>query len=570
MLDRLCGYDTMTADDDGKVIPDFILENCAKYPDRTFLTQPMGDGTVKQWTFAQFLSESKRMAGHLASLDLPVPSQVAIMSKNCAWWLMADLAIMMTGHVGVPVYPTLTAETTQYTLEHSEAKVLFVGKLDAKPWEEMKKGVPEGLQCISFPLCPEGLAYSTWDECTKGEEVKEVKKRTGDEMATIIYTSGSTGVPKGVMLSFNNMTIPTHGLIETTNACAKDRYLSYLPVSHGMERWVGECVAFVSGMQVFFADSLQTFVADLGRAKPTLFLSVPRLWTKFQQGVFKKMPPQKLQKLLKIPLVSYLVKKKLLKALGLDCVRYAGSGSAPLPPDLLAWYRSLGLELLEGYGMTENFNYSHMTKPGRGRVGYVGEPNQGVEQRIADDGEMQLKGPGNMMGYFKNEEATKETITEDGWLRTGDKGELDDLGRFKITGRTKEIFKTSKGKYVAPAPIEGAYVSSPSIELACVGGRGQPAAHAIVLLGEDAKKQAEGDGKDAIEKEMEALIDRVNGTLDDHEKVQFIAIVNEEWLPENGFVTPTNKIKRGKIEEEHEGVLEEWYGSKKKVIWYKW
>mmetsp|Transcript_37039 Transcript_37039/g.66673 ORF Transcript_37039/g.66673 Transcript_37039/m.66673 type:complete len:580 (-) Transcript_37039:190-1929(-) len=559
----------LTQQEDGKVIPDYILDNCAKHPDKTFITQPMGGDDVKNWTFSEFLSESKKMATHIESLDLPVPSQIAIMSKNCAWWLMADLAIMMTGHVGVPIYPTLTAETTKYTLEHSEAKLLFVGKLDKNPWVQMKNGIPEDMKCISFPLCPDGIEYDKWADCVKGEELKEVKKRKGEEMATIIYTSGSTGVPKGVMLTFDNLTIPTFGLIESTHANINDRYLSYLPVSHGMERWIGECVVFVTGMHVFFADSLATFVNDLGRAKPTLFLSVPRLWTKFQQGVFKKMPPAKLQKLLKIPLVSYLVKRKLLKALGLDCVRYAGSGSAPLPPDLLSWYHSLGLELLEGYGMTENFNYSHMTKPGRGKVGTVGEPSPGVEQRIAEDGELQMKSPGLMMGYFKNEEATKETMTEDGWLRTGDKGEIDSMGRFKITGRTKEIFKTSKGKYVAPTPIELKYVSHPKIELACVGGRGQVAAHVIVLLGEDAKKEAEG-GKDAIEKEMTDLIAKVNSGLDDHEKVQFIAIVNEEWLPENGFCTPTNKIKRSKIEDEHAPLLDEWYESKKKVIWYKW
>lgn len=212
-----------------------------------------------------------------------------------------------------------------------------------------------------------------------------------------------------------------------------------------------------------------------------------------------------------------------------------------------------------------------MTKPGRGLVGYVGEPNTGVVQRIADDGELQVQTPGMMMGYFKNEEATKEAITEDGWLRTGDKGVLDDMGRLKITGRTKEIFKTSKGKYVAPAPIENQYISHPRIELACVGGRGQPAAHVIVLLGEDATKAVvEGGGKDAIEKEMEELLQKVNDGLDEHERLQFIAIVNEEWLPENGFVTPTNKIKRSKIEEEHDQFLDEWYASKKKVIWHKW
>eukprot|EP00804_Cyclotella_cryptica_P006738 CCRYP_015697-RA/>CCRYP_015697-RA protein AED:0.11 eAED:0.11 QI:84/1/1/1/0.28/0.25/8/5515/587 len=562
----------LTQQEEGKVVPDYILDKCAKHPHKVFLTQPMGGDAVKNWTFAEFLSESKKMAAHIASLDLPVPSQIAIMSKNCAWWLMADLAVMMTGHVGVPIYPTLTAETTKFTLEHSEAKLLFVGKLDDHPWQEMKKGIPEGMACISFPLCPEGLEYDKWDELIgKNEEIKEVKKRTPEEMATIIYTSGSTGVPKGVMLSFKNMTDPTFGLINQIHVTEKDRYLSYLPISHGMERWIGECVPFVTGMHVFYAEKLSTFVQDLGRCKPTLFLSVPRLWTKFQQGVFKKMEPAKLDKLLKIPVVSWLVKKKLLKALGLQDVRYAGSGSAPLPPDLLAWYRNLGLELLEGYGMTENFNYSHMTKPGRGRVGYVGEPNTGVVQRIAEDGELQVQTPGMMMGYYKNEEATKETITEDGWLRTGDKGELDDIGRLKITGRTKEIFKTSKGKYVAPAPIENQYISHPRVELACVGGRGQPAAHAIVLLGEDATKAVvDGGEKDAIEKEMEELLKKVNDGLDEHEKLQFIAIVNEEWLPENGFVTPTNKIKRSKIEEEHDQFLEEWYASKKKVIWHKW
>lgn len=187
----------LTQKESGKVIPDYILDQCAKHPNKIFLTQPMGGDAmnVKNWTFAEFLSESKKMAAHIESMALPVPSQIAIMSKNCAWWLMADLAIMMTGHVGVPIYPTLTAETTKYTLEHSESKLLFVGKLDEHPWNEMKKGIPEGMKCISFPLCPVGLDCDKWEDLTgKAEEIKEVKKRTGEEMATIIYTSGSTGV----------------------------------------------------------------------------------------------------------------------------------------------------------------------------------------------------------------------------------------------------------------------------------------------------------------------------------------------------------------------------------------
>ena len=158
------------------------------------------------------------------------------------------------------------------------------------------------------------------------------------------------------MIDFGSLTNNTFGLNSLLRITHKDRYLSYLPISHTMERWVGECIPFLTGCHVFFADSLATFVQDMKRCKPTLFVSVPRLWTKFQEGVFAKMPPQKLEKLLKTPFVSYVVKRKLLKSLGLDCVRIAASGSAPLPPDLLAWYRNLGLELLEGYGMTENFN----------------------------------------------------------------------------------------------------------------------------------------------------------------------------------------------------------------------
>ena len=186
-----------TEQQDGFTVMDYLLQHAEKTPGRIFLTQPMGNDHLKTWTFGEFVSESKKMAAHIQSLDLPATSQIAIMSKNCAWWLMADLAIMMTGHVGVPVYPTLTAETTKYTLEHSESKLLFVGKLDNKPWDEMRKGIPEGMKCISFPLCPNGLEleHDTWDMCVEGkDELKEVVKRAPEEMATIIYTSGSTGV----------------------------------------------------------------------------------------------------------------------------------------------------------------------------------------------------------------------------------------------------------------------------------------------------------------------------------------------------------------------------------------
>ena len=264
-----------------------------KYPDERFMTQPgvggAGEGegnnnnnTVKYWTFKEALVEAKKVAAYLDSLDLPPKSQIAICSKNCSWWILADLAIWMSGHVSVPVYPTLTGDTVRYILEHSESKLLFVGKLDDHPWNEMKSGVPAGMPTVTFPLNP-GLDDAAiaknveWDDILrKFEPIAKPATRNADEMATIIYTSGSTGQPKGVMHDFGTMLQTTVGIESVLKPTRRDRYLSYLPLAHGMERWTGECIALHVGQQVFFAEALSTFVDDLNRSRPTLFLSVPR------------------------------------------------------------------------------------------------------------------------------------------------------------------------------------------------------------------------------------------------------------------------------------------------------
>lgn len=321
---------------------------------------------------------------------------------------------------------------------------------------------------------------------------------------------------------------------------------------------------------LYYAESLSTFVADLNRCRPTVFMSVPRLWTKFQAGVFQKIPQDTLSILLKIPLLNRLISYQVLKGLGLDQCRLAGSGSAPIPKELLEWYHSLGLELNEGYGMTENFNYSHTSRPGHSKAGYVGVPYHDVEQRIAADGEIQVRTPGKMMGYYKNPEADKEALTEDGWVRTGDKGELDEEGRLKITGRTKEIFKTAKGKYVAPAPIENILIANGLVELACVSGHAQPQPFALIQLSEGPKTKALANAEDRqlIEEELSAYVKaEVNSTVEAHEKLAFVAIVKDDWIPENGFLTPTQKIKRGSIEEFYAPMVEGWYTEKKPVIW---
>jgi len=559
--------------DETKTIIDYFLDNVEKLGDKTFMTQPMGGGddNIKTFSYNEVLNGAKKVAGYIESLGYPPKSQIAICSKNCAYWVIADLGIWLAGHVSVPVFPTLTAETTRYTLEHSESKMIFIGKLDEKSWATQKEGIPSSLHSVSFPLCPEdtGSAKAWVDVIETSSPIATPATRTKDEMATIIYTSGSTGKPKGVMTSYKAMTDTTRGLTNMLGIKSSDRYLSYLPIAHGMERWIGMCIPMYTGMQIWYAEALTTFITDLNRCEPTLFLSVPRLWTKFQAGIFSKMPESKVNTLLSIPLLNILIKKMLLKKLGLSKVRFAGSGSASLPEELMKWYRRLGLELLEGYGMTENFNYSHNSIPGLSRIGYVGNAYDDVDCRIAEDGEIQVKTPGCMMGYFKNPESTAETITADGYVRTGDKGTLDEKQRLKITGRTKEIFKTSKGKYVAPGPIENVLISNQYVELACVGGKSQPQPFAIIQLSEGPKKKAmSGESeREALGKELEAYLKVMNSKFDAHENIQFLVVVKDDWLPENGFLTPTQKIKRAKIEDTYDPKVNGWYAAKKKVIW---
>ncbi len=281
-----------------------------------------------------------------------------------------------------------------------------------------------------------------------------------------------------------------------------------------------------------------------------------------------KLPPEKLQRLLKIPLVGYLVRRKILKGLGLEHCRFAGSGAAPLPADVLRWYRNLGLDLLEGYGMTENFAISHAILPGTSHPGTVGVAYNGVESRIdAETGEVQMRSPAVMVGYYKDPEGTAAAFTADGWLRTGDKGVVDADGCLRITGRVKDIFKTSKGKYVAPAPIEDLLVTHPAVEACVVTGANFAQPLALLMLSLEAMAAARGDGRGALVQSLEAHLKTVNTQLDAHEKLDCVAVVTTMWTPENGFVTPTLKVKRARIEEAYSAKYEGWIRERKTVVW---
>ena len=541
-------------------------------PTRVALTQPMGGAAVQDFTWAQVGEQVRRMAAYLQAQGWEPGSRVAILSKNCAWWLMSDLAIWMAGYVSVPLYPTLAHDTVRQILTHSEAKACFIGKLDG--WEGMKPGVPEGMPCISYPLSPADAIknYKGWDAiCAGTQPLQGQPTRGADELATLIYTSGTTGMPKGVMHTFGNFAWALGAGIQRIAMNEQDRMLSYLPLAHVVERVLVEHGWLRTGMHVYFAESLDTFAADLQRARPTIFFSVPRLWVKFQQGIHHKMPEQKLQRLLSLPLIGGLVRRKVQKALGLDQCRVAAGGAAPMPLALLQWYSRLGLHINEGYGMTENLAVSHLTIPGKNQQGSVGPVYDGVEHRIdPQTGEVQMRSPALMLGYYKEPELSSATLTADGWLKTGDKGRIDAQGCLHITGRVKDLFKTAKGKYVAPAPIEDKLGAHDAVEACVVTGAnlGQPLG--IVMLGAEAAAQAADAGfRSKLETSLQQHLREINASLDPHEQLQCIVVVTSPWTVDNDLITPTFKVKRNRIEDVYAANYEQWENSGKKVIWHK-
>ena len=539
-------------------------------PTRVAFTQPMGGGVARDTTWGEVADQVRRMANYLQKQGWVPGSKIGILSKNCSWWIMSDLAIWMAGHVSVPLYPTLAATTVNQILTHSECKACFIGKLDG--WEQMKPGVPADLPCLSYPLSPADAvqSYPGWETiCKDNPPLAGNPVRDANELATLIYTSGTTGMPKGVMHSFGTFAWALDAGVRRIPMGAEDRMLSYLPLAHVVERVLVEHGWLRTGLRVYFADSLETFAADLQRARPTIFFSVPRLWVKFQQGVHHKMPPAKLDRLLSIPILGGIVRRKVLKALGLDACRIAAGGAAPMPIALLQWYSRIGLDINEGYGMTENLAVSHITVPGKNQQGSVGPAYEGVEDRIdPETGEIQMRSPALMLGYYKEPEKTRDAMTEDGWLRTGDKGSIDSQGVLRITGRVKDLFKTGKGKYVAPAPIEDKLVMHEAIEACVVAGANMGQPLGIVMLGADfAARAADPAARAELEQSLTRHLASVNATLDPHEQLQCLVVAATPWTVENDVITPTFKVKRNRIEDLYAKEYERWESSGKKVIW---
>jgi long-chain acyl-CoA synthetase len=518
-------------------------------PNEIYLSQPI-NGIWHNWTWAEVGQEVRKMAAYLKSLDLPAQSKIGLLSKNCAHWIMTDFAIMMAGHTSVPLYPNLSADTLGKILIHSETKLLFVGKLDG--FAAMQPGIPADMPCITFPFYSED--YPEWNALVKDvTPLIDNVIREEKELATIIYTSGTTGDPKGVMHKFFNFSFATTNAVKAL-PFNNESFFSYLPLCHIAERLLVQMGSLYTGGKVYFAESLETFAANLSEASPSVFLGVPRIWTKFQQGILTKLPQKKLNILLSIPLVSTLIKKKIQKGLGLSKANNIFTGAAPTPSATIKWFAKLGIKIQEAYAMTENTCYSHVSFKSKIKIGSVGQALPLCDVKLSDQKEILIKHDALMDGYYKDEEETKKTIV-DGWLHTGDEGEIDANGFLTITGRVKDIFKTTKGKYVAPSPIEMKLSANKNLEQICVVGDGIPQPIVLVVLSERGKAKSKEDLIASLEKTMEV----VNPKLDKHEKLHNIVVVSEDWTIENNLLTPTMKIKRNAIEKIYKSNYASWY-----------
>ncbi len=530
-------------------------------PDKIFLRQPFEEG-MRTWTWRQCGDEVRRIARALQQMGLQRGDRVALLSKNCAHWIMADLAIMMGGFVSVPLYATITADTILQILEHSGSKAILVGKLDH--FATQAAGIPESVADIHVEAYGNRGTYSWEVLLQEHAPLTEPMLPSGDdELLTIMYTSGTTGNPKGVMHSVGTFRSVTE-LLTHIGIQEHPDIFSFLPLSHIAERIGIEITGIVRGGSFSFPYSLESFAADLQAAQPTHFFAVPRLWQKFREKVNEKLPEEKLRRLLRIPILSSIVKRKIRKSLGLSRATRIFVGAAPISVELLEWYKRLGIEILQAYAMTEDCIYGHFNLPGANKLGTVGRPLPGLLTRISPEGEIQVKCTGVMKGYYNEPELTAEVFTNDGYLRTGDRGEYDSEGYLSITGRLKDQFKTDKGKYIAPGPIELELLAHSYIDQVCVVGMGIPQPIALTILSAEG---VEGVDRHAIEKSLVTAVARLNTTLQSYERIEKVVILPEPWTVENGLMTPTLKVKRNELEKIYLGRYPEWYHQPGEVIW---
>ena len=545
-----------------QTILEYFLKWEAEMPNGVFLKQPYGN-TYKEYTWKKVGEEARKVLGALQKRGYQPGDKIALLSSNCAYWMICDIAILMGGFISIPMYADVNAKTMRQILEHSESKFLFVGKLKDSDWHQFKDAIPKNIEtaCL-YGYNKEGV--ESWEDFISETGDAEPHPTGPEEVITYIYTSGTTGNPKGVVHTNNSIL----NAIETAAEAVKlkqrgNRFVSYLPLCHAAERGLIEGGGIYSGGTISFVETLESFAQNVQDHAPTHFFGVPRIWEKIQGKILEKLPQKRLNLLLSIPIISTLIKNKIKKSIGLHKADVVLSGAAPLSAELIYWYQTIGVNIREAYGMTENFNVLAMNPEDDIRPGTVGKIFDNQEVKIdPDTQEIIQKCSWSMLEYYKEPEITAETLT-DGWLHTGDMGKISDDGFLTVTGRVKDIFKTSKGKYISPGVIEVHFTNVDSIEQCCVMGSRYAQPFALVVLSEIGQSKE----KRAVESELKDVLAIVNKDAMKHEQIKKVIVVKEEWTNANQLLTPTLKMKRTALSEKYEVALEDLVNSEELVSW---
>ncbi len=595
----------------GDTVVSMFRERAATDPDRDALkAKRNGEWYGISW---RAYEEAVRRAGNgLLSLGIERGDKVAIISLNRPEWHEADLAVMSTGAVTVPIYVTNSPPQLSYITGHSESKVIFVendGQL-----EKVKKtrGELPALQKVII-FDPEGVTLDdfvmSWERLlSAGDGYAAAKPKALDEhtaaiepgdLATLVYTSGTTGPPKGAMLTHGNIVWTCGALDKVLHVTPDERKLSYLPLSHIAERMVGHFTHLYGGGETWFAESIDTLREDLGACKPTIFFGVPRVWEKFYAGITalleglpeeqRELASQALQLGLKrveaqqagTSLPPELEEKyqeadkKLFAlaraALGLDQATALVSGAAPINVEVLRFFHAIGLPVAEVYGQTEDNGPTSINPPDKIKIGSVGPPIPGVEVKIAEDGEVLVRGGNVGPGYFKQPEATKELIDAEGYMHSGDIGEFDDDGYLRITDRKKDLIITAAGKNIAPQVIENMLKYSPWVSQAVVIGDRRAFLTALITLDQEKVTQfaeqksiphkdfAELTQHPDIQQLVENAVKEVNDQLARVEQIKKWIVLERDFAQEHDEMTPTMKVRRKAIVEKYADTIESMY-----------
>lgn len=597
-------------------VPHMFKNTVAKYGDRVAMRKKEY-GIWHDISWNDYYRETKEIGSALISLGLEKGDCVSIIGDNCPEWVTADLGVQCTGGVTVGVYSTNAWPQVEYVVQNSDSKFFFVeNEEQLDKWLHFRDNVPHLKKVIVWDL--EGLRHFEDPMVMTYEEMREVGKAEIEkapdrfekrmetvgleDLSMLIYTSGTTGPPKGAMLTHKNLMWMGEALTAVNPMCDTDEVLSFLPLCHVFEQLFSVMGHITHGYVVNFIENLDTVTDNMIEVSPTVGYAVPRIWEKYLSAVhirmsdatwFKKiifgialklgmkratlmMNFESIPSYLKVlyAVAYFMVFRKLKERLGFDRMRIAYSGAAPISPDVLHFFQSIGVNLVEGYGQTEGTGVTCVSRVGRVKFGTVGPPITGTEIKIAEDGEILVNSPSVFKGYYNNPEATEETI-KDGWLYSGDVGEIDEDGYLKITDRKKDIIVTAGGKNITPQYIENKLKFSPYINDAVVIGDKRKFITSLIMIDEDNVVKFAQDNKvqfstykdltqsPEINKLIQKEVDKVNDTLARVEQIKKFTILPKKLYEEDGEVTPTMKVKRNYVNEAFGDLIEAMYSRKK-------